>query len=547
MTQADSAKVAFQDRIFKYLKTDFKHDLLAGVVVGLVALPLAIAFAIASGVKPEQGLYTAIIAGFIMAVLAGSKYQVSGPTGAFIVILLGIVNRFGVDGLLLAGFMAGVMLLIAGLLKFGTVIKYIPYPVTVGFTAGIGVIIFSGQIKDFFGLKFPHRPENFIETMKLVFEGIQQGINIYSLLIGAVTIGTFLIWKRINKKFPPAPIALAVGIIVSLFVAGKAVTIGNIPAGLPSFHMINLSWNNIVMLLPSAFTIFMLGAIESLLSAVVADGMTGDKHNSNKELIAQGIGNMVVPFFGGIAATGAIARTATNIRNGAKTRISGIIHALVLLLIILVFSNYAKFIPMAALAAILMMVAINMAEIPHFIDLFKAPKEDIAVLLATFFLTVFADLTVAVGLGLVLAALLFIKRVSEINIRTLRGVEMSEGSMRLHESVKEFPLIQLYDINGPMFFGAASILQDQIEHRENEIMILRMKYVPVIDATAMHALEKIIDGVHKKNGRIFLATLQPKVQEALEKHGLIKHIGGADFVAGSATEAIEKAKKLLRA
>lgn len=536
-----------KDRIKVYFKEDFKHDLISGIVVGLVALPLAIAFAIASGVKAEQGLYTAIIGGALMAILSGSNYQVSGPTGAFIVILLGIVNKFGVNGLMVAGFMAGIMLLVAGLLKFGDVIKFFPYPVIVGFTAGIGVIIFSGEIKDFFGLSFPHRPENFLETMRFVGEGVAKGINIYSVLIGAITLAAFLLWKRFNKKMPPAPIALAVGIIASLFFQGKLPTIGTIPSGLPSFHMLDLSLSNIKLLLPSAFTIFMLGAIESLLSAVVADGMTGTKHNSNKELISQGIGNMVVPFFGGIAATGAIARTATNIKNGARTRWSGVIHAITLLLIVLVFSGYAKFIPMAALAAILMMVAYNMAEIPHFIELFKAPKSDIFVLLATFVLTVFVDLTVAVGSGLALAALLFIKRVSEINVTSLEeGSKIgSEGSKQLHASVMDFPQIQLYEISGPMFFGAASILQDRLNHRENEILILRMKHVPVIDATAIHALEIIIDRAHKNGGKVILANLRPHVRNALEKKGLIKKLGGADYVTETSTGAVHLAKKII--
>ncbi len=547
--------MTFAKEIQKYFGKDFKHDLIAGIVVGLIALPLAIAFAVASGARPEQGIYTSIIAGLVIGALSGSRYQISGPTGAFIVILLGVVNKFGLDGLMVAGFMAGVILLLAGIFRFGSVIKYIPYPVTVGFTSGIGIIIFSGQIKDFFGLQFAHRPEGFIETIKLIFEGLEKGVNISSVIIGVVTLLAFLAWKHWNKSFPPAPIALAVGTIASLIIMfffekglPAPALVGNIPSGLPQFHMLNTTYATVKMLLPSACTIAMLGAIESLLSAVVADGMTGTKHNSNKELVAQGIGNMILPLFGGIPATGAIARTAANIKNGARTRVSSIIHAIILLVILLVAAPYAKYIPMAALAVILMTVAYNMAEIPHFIRLLKAPRNDAMVLVATFLLTVFADLTVAVGTGIVLAAILFIQRVSNLSVSKVLDDDEhvgSEGSQRIHASLKDYPQIQLYELSGPLFFGVASELENRIEHHKGDILIMRMKHVNHMDASAINTLELIIDRVLKAKGHIFFSTLRPNIQEKLNKLDIIKKIGGEYYIPPKTTIAIERAKELI--
>jgi SulP family sulfate permease len=536
----------------KYLKTDFKADLISGIVVGLIALPLAIAFAVASGARPEQGIYTSIIAGVLIGLLSGSNYQVSGPTGAFIVILLGIVNQFGIDGLMVAGFMAGVILLFLGLFKLGSVIKYMPYPVVVGFTSGIGVIIFSGQIKDFFGLKFAERPEGFVATVLAVIQAFQHGFNVSSIIIGAVTLIVWIIWKKYSKAIPPAPIALAAGLVTSVVLNGffskllpAPALVGAIPSGLPQFGMINLSYENLKILLPSAFTIAMLGAIESLLSAVVADGMTGTKHNSNKELIAQGIGNMVLPFFGGIPATGAIARTAANIKTGGRTRMVAIIHGLVLLAILLVFGSYAQYIPLASLAAILMMVAYNMAEIPQFLQLLKAPKEDAAVLVSTFLLTVFVDLTAAVGIGIVMACLLFIKRVSKLTVGDILDSEEigTEGSKRMHESLKKFPNIRLYELSGPLFFGVASELESSIQHGPGEILILRMKHVNHMDASALNILNLIINRALKNGGKVYLSTLQPKIKAKLEKLDIIKKLGGTHYCPDSTTKAIELAKK----
>lgn len=549
-------QIAFLQRVARYFKEDFKFDLTAGTVVGLIALPLAIAFSVASGARPEQGIYTAIIAGFVMGALSGSKFQICGPTGAFIVILLGVVNKFGIEGLMLAGFMAGVIMLLMGIFHFGSVIQYIPYPVTVGFTSGIGLIIFSGQIKDFFGLNFASRPNGFVETVGEVIHSMGQGVNWSSIIIGVVTLIVFIFWKNHSKKIPPAPIALLAGLAVSLTITTffKGVlpapgVVGNIPLGLPAFHMLNFDWANMEALVPSALTIAMLGSIESLLSAVVADSMTATKHNSNKELISQGVGNIILPFFSGIPATGAIARTAANIKNGARTQMSSIIHALVLLIILLVAAPYAKYIPMAALATILMMVAYNMSEIPHFVHLLHAPKEDALVLVVTFLLTVFVDLTVAVGSGIVLAAVLFIHKVSNLTVnRLLDSPEamMSAGSKRLHEAVKKYPKINLYELAGPLFFGVAAELENRIIHGPGEILILRMKYVHHMDASAINTLEVIIDKALKNGGHVFLATVNKPNKIKLKKLGLIEKLGGEFYVPASTTEAIDRAKTLLK-
>ncbi len=541
-------------RVSVYFKRNFKADLLSGIIVGLIALPLAIAFAVASGARPEQGIYTSIIAGLVIGTLSGSRYQISGPTGAFIVILLGVVNKFGIDGLLIAGFMAGVILLVLGLFKFGTVIKFMPYPVTVGFTSGIAVIIFSGQIKDLLGLKFEHRPSDFVETVKFVYEGVLAGINSSAVLIGALTLIAFVLWGRFgSKRLPPAPIALATGIVTSLIIGRffnsmpAPALVGDIPSGLPHFSMLHFDFSTIKKLMPSAVTIAMLGAIESLLSAVVADGMTGTKHNSNRELVAQGVGNMVLPFFGGIPATGAIARTATNIKNGAKTRVSSIIHSVTLLIILLAAGPYAKFIPLATLAMILIIVAKNMAEIPHFIHLLKAPRQDVFVLLVTFLLTVFSDLTVAVGSGVVLSSLLLVQRASHLTVERLATDPErlgTEGSERMHAETTCNQNIVMYELAGPLFFGVAAELENSIQTRKGDRLILRMKHVNHMDASAINILESIIDRARKNGGRIYLSTLQPKIYEKLEKIGIFDRIGGKEFITKSTTEALEKAKKI---
>lgn len=537
----------------RYFKQDFKADLIAGVIVGLIALPLAIAFAVASGARPEQGIYSSIIAGLLIGTLSGSRFQISGPTGAFIVILLGVVNKFGIEGLLMAGFIAGVILLILGLFKFGSVIKFMPYPVTVGFTSGIAVIIFSGQIKDLLGLTFEHRPHDFLETLDLIVKGVSGGVNTSSLLIGLMTLAAFMLWGKFgSKRLPPAPIALLSGIVTSVLIRAffsdalpAVALVGTIPSGLPEFHALHFSLSSLKLLLPSALTIAMLGAIESLLSAVVADGMTGTKHNSNRELVAQGIGNMVLPFFGAIPATGAIARTAANIKNGGRSRATSIIHALTLLIILLVAAPYAQYIPMATLAMILMIVAYNMAEIPHFVHLLKAPTQDVLVLLTTFLLTVFMDLTVAVGTGIVLASFLFVQRASRLSVEQVfvEDEKMgTEGSKRLHAELAGNKNIVVYELAGPLFFGVAAQLENAIQHRPGDILILRMKHVNHMDASAINILETIIKRALKNKGKLFLATVQPSIEAKLRKLGIIEKIGGDAFLADSTTEAIKRAK-----
>ncbi|MFA5853816.1 MAG: sulfate permease [Patescibacteria group bacterium] len=534
-----------------YFKDTFKFDLISGTVVGLIALPLAIAFAVASGARPEQGIYTSIIAGLVIGLLSGSGFQVSGPTGAFVVILLNVVNNHGIEGLMVAGFMAGVILLVMGLCKFGSIIRFIPYPVTVGFTSGIGVIIFFGQIKDFLGLSFEHRPHDFVETVTMIAQHVVKGVNLSAVIIGLTTLATYVLWQKRVKKFPPAPAALFVGIAVSLILnaffknLAPAATIGSIPTGLPRLHLLSFSWETARALLPAAFTIAALGAIESLLSAVVADGMTGKKHNSNKELIAQGIGNMLLPFFSGIPATGAIARTAANIRNGARTRVSSIVHSLVLVIILLFAAPLARYIPLATLAAILMMVAYGMAEIPHFTHLLHSPKQDAAVLITTFLLTIFTDLTIAVGIGVVMAAALFIQRVSKLTIfENIGEIESpdSEEFNRLQETLRAYPQIVLYKVAGPLFFGVATEFESRIRHNRGETLILRMKYVTHMDATGVHALEIIIDRVLNNGGRIYFSTLHPRLVEKLRKLGLVEKVGGEQCFTKTSAEAIELAK-----
>ena len=539
----------------EYFRADFRFDLIAGVVVGLIALPLALAFAVASGARPEQGIYTSIVAGILVGLLSGSRYQITGPTGAFVVILLSVVNAHGMDGLMLAGLMAGVILLIMGLCKFGSMVKFIPYPVTVGFTSGIAVIIFSGQIKDALGLRFDHRPQDFIETITMLAERIGHGVNPSAVIIAAATIVAFIIWQRQVKKFPAAPAALLVGVLVSLvlhtFFGARlpaAELIGAIPRGLPVPHLPVFSWELMRSVIPSAFTIAMLGAIESLLSAVVADGMTDTKHDSNRELMAQGVGNILLPFFGGIPATGAIARTAANIRNGARSRVSSVVHALVLAAILVFAAPLAQYIPLAALAAILMMVAWNMSEIPHFVHLLHSPPQDAAVLISTFLLTVFTDLTTAVGVGVVMAAILFIQRVSKLTmLETLEDIEGTESDTlkKIRESLVGYPEIAIYKLAGPLFFGVAAEFENRIQHHKSEVLIMRMKYVTHMDATGIHALEMIIDQVHRHGGQIYLTRLNPRLHRKLQKLGIIDRIGGEQYVSASSPEAIEMAKREL--
>ncbi|MFN3660434.1 MAG: SulP family inorganic anion transporter, partial [Brevinematales bacterium] len=481
-------------KIFTVLKEGytlkmFWQDLSAGVLVGIVALPLAIAFAIASGVKPEQGLYTAIVAGFLISFLGGSRVQIGGPTGAFVIIVAGIMQQYGYDGLAVATFIAGFLLILMGLLRLGSVIRFIPHPVTVGFTAGIAVIIFTSQIKDFFGLAIPNLPAEFVSKIESYIHHIET-INPWAVLIGGISFLIILLWPKVFRKIPGSLVAILVSTalvqIFNLPVETIGQRYGSVPNMLPTPRIPHISWEIIQKMFSPAVTIALLAGIESLLSAVVADGMLGTRHRSNMELIAQGIANIASPIFGGIPATGAIARTATNIKNGGRTPVAGMIHAITLLLILLFFGKWAELIPLASLAAVLMKVAINMSEYHVFAAIFKTTKSDIAVLLTTFLLTVFIDLTVAIEVGIVLASLLFMYRMSNVTQVSHLTEEMEEEETSDPKSIstRNIPKdIEVFEIQGSLFFGAAETFKSRIRtiQKPPKVLILRMRHVYALD------------------------------------------------------------------
>lgn len=507
------------------------NNILAGVIVGVVALPLAMAFAIASGAKPEQGLYTAIVAGGLTSLFGGSRLQIAGPTGAFIVILAGITAKYGIEGLQVATLMAGVMLMVMGLTRLGGVIKYIPDPVIVGFTSGIGVIIFVGQWKDFFGLTPVGGAEHFHEKVWSLIEAFP-GLNVPTLVLGLLTLVVLLQSPRVFKRVPAPLVAMVVATVLqALFQFDGVATIGSafggIPQSLPQFEMPDVTFSEVLKLIGPAFTIALLGAIESLLSAVVADGMAGTKHDSNQELIGQGVANIFAPLFGGFASTGAIARTATNIRNGATSPLSGVVHALTLVVIVLVLAPLASSIPLCALSAILFVVAWNMSELHRFSHMVRtAPKADVAVLLITFLLTVFGDLVIAVNIGVMLAALLFMKRMSEaVSIE-------QQGQGELAEEVEDqrfvLPLrTVVFTMDGPFFFGAAERLESALEtvHGHADILVLRLGRVPFIDATGMQSMWDLLDICKKHKTRLVLCEVRPNVLEKMQRAGLIGQVG----------------------
>ncbi len=510
-----------------YSKEKFLKDLVAGIIVGIVALPLAIAFGIASGVKPEQGIYTAIIAGFLISFFSGSKVQIGGPTGAFIVIVYGIVQQYGYDGLVVATIISGFLLILMGFLRLGSVIQFIPYPVTVGFTSGIALIIFSGQIKDFFGLTIEKVPSDFIEKMAVMFSHLLT-INFYTLGIGFASILIIKFWPKVTTKVPGSLIAIIFSTLLVHIFSFPVETIGSkfgaVPSMLPTPTLPIITWELFQKMFSPAITIALLAGIESLLSAVVADGMIGDKHRSNTELIAQGIANIFSPIFLGIPATGAIARTATNIKNGGRTPIAGIIHAITLLLILLFLGKWASLIPMASLAAILIFVAYNMSEIHIFIKLLKSPKSDIAVLITTFLLTVLIDLTVAIQIGVVMAAFLFMHRMA--NATQLKFFsEDSDPEDPLAISKKVVPQgVEVFEINGPFFFGAADRFKDQLKSlgRSPKVLVLRMRHVLTIDATGIRALEDVIINTKKEGCNVVLSGVHAQPYIAIEKAGVLK-------------------------
>jgi len=545
--------------VFKqgYTAQIFAKDLTAGIIVGIVALPLAIAFAIASGVKPEQGLYTAIVAGLLISVLSGSRVQIGGPTGAFIVIIYGIVQKFGYDGLAIATIMAGVLLVIMGIAKLGSVIKYIPYPVTVGFTSGIALVIAAGQIRDLLGLQMEKVPAEFIEKLVAYSEHIGT-ITPAAGTLGIATIVIVFLWPRVTHRVPGSLVAILVTTaIVPLFnlpVETIGSRFGSVSGALPSLHIPHVEWRMVSSLVSPAITIALLAGIESLLSAVVADGMTGRKHRSNMELVAQGVANIASPLFGGIPATGAIARTATNIKNGGLTPVSGIIHALTLLLIMLFLGKWAALIPMATLAGILIVVAYNMSEWHHFVKLLKSPKSDIAVLVVTFLLTVLVDLTVAIQAGVVLAALLFMKRMADVTqlgyITSMVGYEEDEeDSSEDPNSIKRFTVpkgVEVFEVNGPFFFGAA----ERFKHTLNlivekpKVLILRTRTVLSMDATGLRALEEVYDMTKQDGSVLILAGVHAQPLIAMDKAGFLDKVG-VENVFENVSDALKRARVVL--
>ena len=544
--------------IKSYTKERFIKDLMAGVIVGIVALPLAIAFGIASGVSPEKGLITAIIGGFIVSFLGGSTVQIGGPTGAFIVVVYGIIQNYGTEGLAVATLMAGVFLLLMGLFKLGSVIRFIPYPIVVGFTSGIAVTIFSTQIKDLFGMQIEKVPADFISKWGVYFEHLNT-VSVWSLVVGLLSIVIIVFSTRITKKIPGSLIAILLMTVV-VYVFRKLTgdtsieTIGDrftLSASLPQPEKIAINMSTINQLFSSAFTIAVLGAIESLLSATVADGVTGKRHNSNTELIAQGVANLVVPIFGGVPVTGAIARTMTNINNGGRTPVAGIIHAFVLLLILLFLGPLTKHIPMACLAGVLIIVAYNMSEWRTFLSLLKNPKSDVAVLLTTFLLTVFFDLTIAIELGLLLAMFLFMRRVIEtthVSVCT-DAVDLShESDVHIKEEVLVIPRgIEVYEIDGPFFFGVANKFDECMKQMGDKpkVRILRMRKVPFMDSTGLHNLESFFRLSKKEGIRIVLSGVNAKVHSVLDKSGMADKIG-QENICSHIDQAMKRANVLLK-
>ncbi|TFW70975.1 sodium-independent anion transporter [Methylotenera oryzisoli] len=507
------------------------NNILAGVIVGIVALPLAMAFAIASGAKPEQGIYTAIVAGGLTSLFGGSRLQIAGPTGAFIVILSGITAKYGIEGLQVATLMAGVMLMLMGLARLGGVIKYIPDPVIVGFTSGIGVIIWVGQWKDFFGLSPETGAIHFHEKFWHLIQAFPS-IHLATTALGLLTLVVLLVSPSVIKRIPSPLVAMVAASIVQwLFqfenVATIGSTFGGVPQSLPQFEVPSLTFSEVLQLIGPAFTIALLGAIESLLSAVVADSMAGTKHDSNQELVGQGIANIFSPLFGGFASTGAIARTATNIRNGATSPLAGIVHVLTLLGIVLLFAPLASHIPLSALSAILFVVAYNMSELHRFTHMVRtAPKPDVAVLLITFLLTVFADLVIAVNIGVMLAALLFMKRMSETVSIELQSNEVLKEEIEDRNFILP-PQTVVVAMDGPFFFGAAERLESALEsvHGHADILVMRLGRVPFIDATGLQSLWDLMGTCSRHKTRLVLCEARPNVLEKLKRAGLVEKIG----------------------
>ncbi|MGC4044777.1 MAG: sulfate permease [Armatimonas sp.] len=514
-----------------YTREKFVADLIAGLTVGLVALPLAMAFGIASGVTPQAGIYTAVVAGFLISALGGSRCQIGGPTGAFVVIVAGIIAKFGLSGLMMVTLMAGVMLVVLGLTGMGAAIKFIPRPVTIGFTNGIAVLIASTQIKDFLGLRFSGNPGEFVERLKVLGENLGT-LHLPTLGLSVASLAVILLIPKLTKRVPGAIVALLLATVASALLKMPVETIGSkfggIPQGLPHFALPAFQPKLIGTLLPSAVTVALLAAIESLLSAVVADSMSKDKHNSNVELVAQGIANIASPLFGGIPATGAIARTATNIRSGAQTPVAGMIHALVLLLILLVAAPLARFIPLATLSAVLFVVAYNMGEWKEIGVILKLSKADISVWLATFALTVFADLTIAVGVGMILAALLYIYRVSQTTtIETVDEEYVEDGRPHSLQGKPIPDYVTILRIHGPFLFGATEKLLEETSEvgRFGEVVVLRLRNMTALDATGLHALESLADRLQVTGRTLLLCGAREQPANLLRQAEFRQHVG----------------------
>lgn len=551
-----------QTKLFSCLKTydkkTFMSDLMAGIIVGIVALPLAIAFGIASGVTPEKGIITAIVAGLVISLFGGSKVQIGGPTGAFIIIIYGIIQKYGFEGLTIATLMAGVFLVLFGLLRLGTIIKYIPYPIVVGFTSGIAVTIFTTQIKDLFGLTLPSNPSDFIEKWGVYLQNFNT-IDPWCALIGVASVAVIAVTPRFSKKIPGSLIAIILMTIVALLLKNFAgvlsiETIGDrfsISNELPAAQVPDMNWETIKSLVSPAITIAILGAIESLLSATVADGVIGDHHDSNTELVAQGLANIASPLFGGIPATGAIARTMTNINNGGKTPVAGIIHAVVLLLIFLFLMPLAKYIPMACLAGVLVVVSYGMCGWRSFLELMKNPKSDVTVLLITFFLTIIFDLTIAIEVGLIIACLLFMKRMSETTdvkaiteeIDLNQDAEFSTGNLD-HLIIPQG--VEVYEINGPYFFGAGNKFEEIMASFGDrpKVRIIRMRKVPFVDSTGIHNLTNLCEMSKKEGIQIVLSGVREKVNGQLEHAGFY-HLIGEENICSHINLALKRANEII--
>lgn len=544
-----------------YNKAKFAADLMAGLIVGIVALPLAIAFGIASGVSPSQGILTAIIGGFIVSALGGSRVQIGGPTGAFIVIIYGIVSdpNLGLSGLMLATMLAGIFLILLGVCHLGTIIKFIPYPIVVGFTSGIAVTIFTTQIKDLFGLTIAGKmPGDFLSKWLVYFLNFDT-VDWVTTAIGVLSIVIIALTPKVSKKVPGSLVAIIVMTIgvyfLNTYTDMKVLTIGDqfgeIKASIPSLQVPNLSWESVKSLFPTAMVIAVLGAIESLLSATVADGVCGDHHNSNQELIGQGVANLCTPLFGGIPCTGAIARTMTNINNGGRTPVAGIIHAAVLLVIFLVLMPLAAYIPMSCLAGVLVIVSYNMSGWRTFMQLMKNPKSDVIVLFITFLLTVIFDLTIAIEVGLLIACLLFMKRMAESTQIKVIADEIDpndETDAEVHEEHLRIPQgVEVYEINGPYFFGIANKFEELMAAMEDhpKVRIIRMRRVPFVDSTGIHNLQNLCEMSHREGTHIVLSGVTPNVYSVLEHNGFC-HLLGKDHICPNINVALERASAIVK-